>query len=108
VTQRTQLKFCGENVALFFKRGFYSKETGNNSKLDTQIVIQESLETVDSTLELFAIIYQLGEFEGGHYLCHIKRGNQWYECDDSKITPLDGPDLESGNITACFYAASVD
>jgi hypothetical protein len=108
VTQRTELNFVGENVAFFFKRGVYTSETGKYSKLDTSVIIQETLETVDSTLELFGIIHQHGKFEGGHYTCHIKRGSQWYDCNDHKITPLDGPDLRSGNITACFYAASAD
>ena len=39
----------------------------------------------DHNYSLYAIVEHLGQIDGGHYVCYIKKGKFWYKCDDGWI-----------------------
>lgn len=41
-----------------------------------------------STYEITGIICHMGSVMGGHYTSYIRKGAQWYLCDDSHIGPV--------------------
>lgn len=40
---------------------------------------------------------------GGHYWCHVLRGQQWYLCDDDKITPNGDPQPTQSTFIVMYH-----
>ena len=37
------------------------------------------------TYELYAVVYHVGDLEGGHYFCAVKHHLEWYICDNDRV-----------------------
>lgn len=54
----------------------YVDDTENES-------VPESLFAYD----LFAVVTHEGKLDNGHYWAHVRSGDEWWHCDDDKVTP---------------------
>ncbi|MDR1456474.1 MAG: hypothetical protein LBI34_00205 [Puniceicoccales bacterium] len=45
-------------------------------------------------LELNAVVAHSGTANGGHYISFVKRGDQWYECNDSRVRKVSWDDMK--------------
>ena len=44
--------------------------------------------TDNVTFRVLSTIHHSGDFEGGHYFSCINSEGQWYQCNDSLVTPM--------------------
>nr|XP_022290929.1 ubiquitin carboxyl-terminal hydrolase 8-like [Crassostrea virginica] len=40
---------------------------------------------IEETYELYAVVYHVGDLEGGHYFCAVKHHLEWYICDNDRV-----------------------
>jgi ubiquitin carboxyl-terminal hydrolase 20/33 len=52
---------------------------------------------------LLGTIVHMGSFTGGHYVAYIRRGDQWYVCDDSRVTPVTPETVAESEAYVLFY-----
>ncbi|CAG7819782.1 unnamed protein product, partial [Allacma fusca] len=52
---------------------------------------------------LLGTIVHMGSFTGGHYIAYIRRGDQWYVCDDSRVTPVTPETVTESEAYVLFY-----
>ena len=36
--------------------------------------------------DLSTVVVHIGEIDSGHYICYCRRDDQWFKCDDNKVT----------------------
>lgn len=58
---------------------------------------------VSSQFELFAVITHSGKLDAGHYATYLRLGNQWYKCDDSRITRVNDDVVRAAQGYMMFY-----
>ena len=44
--------------------------------------------------QLWAVVMHHGVCSGGHYTCFVKMADQWYLCDDARVTPVPDAKVE--------------
>jgi len=54
---------------------------------------------------LYAVSNHTGSLMGGHYYSHIKKGSNWYSCNDMYIQTLNKEDVISDKAYILFYKA---
>ncbi len=60
----------------------------NNRKLNNVMCITESININSHQANLKAFIQHYGTTQNGHYTSTIKKGNTWYQCNDSQIKEI--------------------
>ena len=97
-----------QNLIIQLPRRHYRKiDTGNKNpknnkpiftiesiKLKNKINIPEYLSTNDGRYRIKAITLQTGTALGGHYFVYVRKGEEWFELNDSKVSFL-GSDTKS-------------
>mgnify|MGYP000082206448 FL=1 len=58
--------------------------------------------------ELIAVSNHMGNLGFGHYTAYSKRGDQWFECDDSVITKVTAEQVKTSDAYVLFYQRKVD
>mmetsp|Transcript_12334 Transcript_12334/g.18401 ORF Transcript_12334/g.18401 Transcript_12334/m.18401 type:complete len:624 (-) Transcript_12334:65-1936(-) len=53
--------------------------------------------------DLGSVIVHKGTLENGHYICYIRRKNQWYKCDDSIVTKVSPDEVRECEAYLLFY-----
>ena len=51
------------------------------------------------------MIMHSGALQSGHYICCIRKENNWYYCDDNKIYPTSADYVQKLNAYMLFYEA---
>lgn len=63
----------------------------------SQVNVQKDICDGEGKYELMAIISHLGKStDCGHYICHVKRDEQWYVFNDEKVAKASSPPLSHG------------
>ena len=58
--------------------------------------------------ELFGISHHMGGADGGHYIADVRRKEQWYECNDTKVSTTKGPKINSASPYVMFYRRTTE
>ncbi|VDN87849.1 unnamed protein product, partial [Brugia pahangi] len=67
-------------------------------------IVTDLLTTNRNKYELFAVVNHLGTMESGHYTCYIRhQRNQWFQCDDQKVTKVPTERVLSSQGYLLFY-----
>ncbi|MCP9261448.1 Ubiquitin carboxyl-terminal hydrolase 22 [Dirofilaria immitis] len=84
-----------------FTASFRERSTGvPDSKTS---IVTDLLITNRNKYELFAVVNHLGTMESGHYTCYIRhQRNQWFQCDDQKVTKYPRNESSLPKATYCF------
>ncbi|XP_056015899.1 putative ubiquitin carboxyl-terminal hydrolase 50 isoform X2 [Ostrea edulis] len=87
-------------------KGFVKRTCDIRFSLDLRVVSRS--EGNDSRMceySLYAAVYHSGDIEGGHYYCAVKRGIQWYICDNDHIWKCYDKSeiLKFGDVYLLFY-----
>jgi hypothetical protein len=55
---------------------------------------------------LYGVVQKYGDFNGGHYNCHVKclDDGRWYHCNDSDVTPIPQKQLHEKLISNVSFA----
>ena len=84
-------------------------------KINTQVSFPETLDlspymaedsedSEDLGYSLHAVIVHISPFSSaGHYIAFVKKGDQWFKCDDSSITPVDVGTVLRQNVYMLMY-----
>ena len=84
-------------------------------KINTQVSFPETLDLSpymaedsedreDLGYSLHAVIVHISRFSSaGHYIAFVKKGDQWFKCDDSSITPVDVGTVLRQNVYMLMY-----
>ena len=84
-------------------------------KINTQVSFPETLDlspymaedsedSEDLGYSLHAVIVHISRFSSaGHYIAFVKKGDQWFKCDDSSITPVDVGTVLRQNVYMLMY-----
>lgn len=56
-----------------------------------------------SEFELFAVVTHSGKLEAGHYSTYLRLSNQWYKCDDARVTPVNENIVRAAQGYMMFY-----
>ena len=72
----------------------------SRDKIDTLVDFDEELEIGGFKYKLFAIDNHFGGLGGGHYTAFVKT-YQWFNCDDSHVSPVNGFDKRAAYLL--FY-----
>ncbi|GAB5372492.1 hypothetical protein AAMO2058_001670400 [Amorphochlora amoebiformis] len=57
--------------------------------------------------DLGSVIVHKGSLDNGHYICYIRRKNQWYKCDDNIVTRVTQDEVKSCEAYILFYVCRV-
>jgi ubiquitin C-terminal hydrolase len=82
-----------ESIIISLNRFEYNSK-GEKSKIKTEINFEKQLEIEDENknkgkYEPISFIVHIGSTtNSGHYFSYVKKEDQWYECNDEKITKL--------------------
>lgn len=102
----------GPNVLMIALKRFSYYGFG---KINTQISFPETLDLKpymakdaadleDLEYSLYAVIVHISPFSSaGHYISFVRRGTQWYKCDDSSVTPVSARTVLSQNVYMLLY-----
>ena len=71
--------------------------------LDLSSIIKHK--TCPKKYSLYAVSNHTGSLNGGHYYSHIKKGANWYSCNDIYIQTLNKEDVISDKAYILFYKA---
>lgn len=65
----------------------------------------DSVHTGHTLYDLYAVINHEGSLHQGHYTSHVKRGGEWFRCQDQKVCVVDENTVLSDSSTAyvLFY-----
>jgi ubiquitin C-terminal hydrolase len=84
-----------------------------NATVDIQVIhdfsqLSPYSKNENTVYELYGISHHSGSLYGGHYTSEVmykdRHGKkQWYECNDSNVKPISGPDLKSHTAYVLFY-----
>jgi ubiquitin C-terminal hydrolase len=86
-----------------FLRFKYNPAKMKREKIDTSVVIPEHITIEGLNYIVGGFINHLGaEAEGGHYTCHIKKGNLWFLCDDDKVSDAKTFDDVKEALSHCY------
>lgn len=55
--------------------------------------------------DLFGAAVHHGTIQNGHYTCYVRRGAQWYHCDDAVVSPATEEEVRSCKAYLLFYVA---
>uniref|UniRef100_A0A0N4UFS5 Ubiquitin carboxyl-terminal hydrolase n=1 Tax=Dracunculus medinensis TaxID=318479 RepID=A0A0N4UFS5_DRAME len=80
---------------------------GPISSLNYSTTSMEALIRTRNKYELFAVINHVGTMDSGHYTCFVRHANQWYLCDDDKISPASIQYVLKSEGYILFYAKSL-
>lgn len=58
------------------------------TKINIPVRVYPKIELDGINLKLIAMINHYGNINGGHYIAHISRYDNWFRADDSRITPI--------------------
>ena len=98
ISKKTTYFILPRNLIVQLKRFIQNTNTLRTDKNTKFIYINTEIELRDMngfySFELYAITCHLGGMGGGHYWAYTKYGNQWYLCNDSKVTLIDDIDKE--------------
>jgi ubiquitin carboxyl-terminal hydrolase 5/13 len=101
------LKKCDNNleraVDYLFSHPDENFDNQSQIQIGTQInplhEVKEINKENSPVYDLYAFITHLGRNTShGHYVCHIKKGNDWIYYNDSRVTIADEPPLHKGYI----------
>lgn len=56
-----------------------------------------------TTYRLLGIICHIGSFLGGHYIAYVRRGEQWYLCDDARVVAVSTETVSQSEAYVLFY-----
>ena len=70
-------------LIIHLKRFSFSKQSTKNNR---NIKFKESMSINNDNYDLRAIVVHSGTPQGGHYFSLVKKNNQWYQCNDSRIS----------------------
>lgn len=71
----------------------------NNQKIDTSIFENKSKKY---PYNIIATVIHRGSHQGGHYFAYIKKANQWYKCDDDKVSLVDYSEVKNVSDTGAY------
>lgn len=67
-------------------------------------VLAHDQKSVHSKYVLYAVVVHAGNLDGGHYYTYVKRGNEWYEANDSYVRKVDyRKDVRNACASLLFY-----
>ena len=72
-----------------------STAIANDGIIDLSPYLQEGVDE-PALYEVEAVVRHIGGLSGGHYVADVKKGGQWYHCNDSSVKPIQKPDLANG------------
>ena len=78
-------------IIIQFKRFFVTGNRTRKNNKETEPFSFVDIETLEGIkrYEVVATIEHIGdEMKSGHYISYIKRNNNWFHCNDTKIMPL--------------------
>ncbi|KAL5547740.1 hypothetical protein UlMin_002971 [Ulmus minor] len=58
---------------------------------------------MSSKFELFAVVTHTGKLDSGHYVTYLRLSNQWYKCDDARITRVNENIVRAAQAYMMFY-----
>ena len=59
---------------------------------------------IPNSKNVTTIVCHVGGANEGHYFSYVKKGNQWYECNDNQITPVSEEEIQKiTGITSYAY-----
>ncbi|VDM94975.1 unnamed protein product [Thelazia callipaeda] len=71
---------------------------------NTFSVVSDLLKKNRNKYELFGVVNHLGTMESGHYTCYIRhQTNQWFQCDDQKVSRVSMEEVLSSQGYLLFY-----
>ena len=88
---KIKLSSSCKNIIIQFKRFLVTGNRTRKNNKETEPFSFVDIETLEGIkrYEVVATIEHIGkEMKSGHYISYIKRNNNWFLCDDTKITPL--------------------
>tara|TARA_B100001093_G_scaffold438001_1_gene437179 strand:- start:1027 stop:2163 length:1137 start_codon:yes stop_codon:yes gene_type:complete len=100
------------NVLIFTLKRFSNECQKNNEFIDfplNGLDLSKYVKGYDAekyVYDLYAVCYHLGQFNGGHYLAHIKNANgKWYEFNDEDVEETTSGSGKSfrGRQAYCFF-----
>ncbi|ODM87402.1 Ubiquitin carboxyl-terminal hydrolase 20 [Orchesella cincta] len=71
--------------------------------LDLHPFLNKDCASEVTTYRLLGIICHIGSFLGGHYISYVRRGEQWYLCDDARVVPVSAETVSQSEAYVLFY-----
>lgn len=111
VSEKTRFKEAPEHLLWSVNRYAYSpsrgayKDTTPISVKETFTLDQNHIQSGAATYRMQAFILHIGGTGGGHYVGYVRKRDQWYRCDDTRVTPVSKREAEARMGEAyVFYA----
>ncbi|MBA95118.1 MAG: hypothetical protein CMP21_05110 [Rickettsiales bacterium] len=100
-TKTTKLVEQQSTITFGLKRFEYERSTGadgrvqhDEKKINLEVTIDQSLTIDDKNYELTSVLIHQGDTtRTGHYYTYRKEGEQWFQYNDSCVTPVDLRDV---------------
>ncbi len=64
---------------------------------------KDATEAVSTKYELVAVSNHVGDLGGGHYTAYAKRGDKWYDCNDSTVREVKPESVRTSKAYVLFY-----
>jgi len=113
--QRTVVDIAPNVLMIALKRFSYF----GFGKITTHVAFPETLDLApymaedatdqdETEYSLYAVIVHISPFSSaGHYISFVRRGSQWFKCDDSSITAVSEKTVMSQNVYMLLYQRDV-
>jgi len=94
--------FENENENMELIHSFYGN--GNVLHAGTEFEGESNAEgSAPQLYDLGSVVVHKGCLENGHYICYIRRENQWYKCDDTLVTKATIDEVVTCEAYLLFY-----
>ena len=87
----------------FKKKGYWTEKNTEFVDFPVNGLVIDSILEKGVGFNLFAISNHYGGTGGGHYTAFVKSENNWYEMDDSRVSPTDEDRIVSNSAYLLFY-----
>lgn len=71
-----------------------TKEIKTNGHIDLSAFVDEAFQG-SAKYKVVGVVYHHGGFGGGHYTSSVFKNGKWYHCDDSTVSVIEKPNLET-------------
>lgn len=113
--QRTVIEIAPNVLMVALKRFSYygfgkiNSKVSFSEKLDlAPYMADDAADLEDLEYSLHAVIVHISPFSSaGHYIAFVRRGDQWFKCDDSSITAVSAKTVMSQNVYMLLYQRDV-